>query len=149
MKILRVLLILAAGVGFPPIAAAQATTSDAGARKSLSPDAEGFIRNWVILEPIRLTNVQLTEGGVQTAVKHEYFDGQLVALPKDKDAVTANGTNLVWHAVAAKDYLISTYHFAYALGKPTSNVLFWGVTVVNCPREMKGVRLAIGCNASS
>jgi hypothetical protein len=47
-----------------------------------------------------------------------------------------------------KDYNVNTYHFAHAIGKPTSNVLFWSVTIVNCPREMKGVRLAIGCNAS-
>jgi hypothetical protein len=35
------------------------------------------------------------------------------------------------------------------LGKPTSDVLFWAVTIVNCPREMSGVRLAIGSNAAS
>ena len=27
--------------------------------------------------------------------------------------------------------------------------LFWGLAIVNCPEEMSGVRLAIGCNASS
>ena len=40
-------------------------------------------------------------------------------------------------------------NFAYALGKPTSFVLFWAVTIVHCPREMPGVRLAIGSNAAS
>jgi hypothetical protein len=35
------------------------------------------------------------------------------------------------------------YHFATALGKHTSDVLFWADTVVNSPREMRGVRLAI------
>src|SRR5688500_15974539 len=38
---------------------------------------------------------------------------------------------------------------AYALNKPTSNVLFWAVTVVNAPREIRGARLAIGSNAAS
>jgi hypothetical protein len=28
-------------------------------------------------------------------------------------------------------------------------VLFWAVTIVNCPREMPNVRLAIGSNAAS
>ncbi len=46
-------------------------------------------------------------------------------------------------------YNVNLYHFAYALGKPTSNVLFWAVTVVSAPREMPGVRLAIGSNAAS
>ena len=44
---------------------------------------------------------------------------------------------------------MNLYHFAYALNKPTSNVLFWAVTVVDAPREMPGVRLAIGSNAAS
>jgi hypothetical protein len=35
------------------------------------------------------------------------------------------------------------------LGQPTSNVLFWAVTVVNVSRELSGVRLAIGSNAAS
>ena len=46
-------------------------------------------------------------------------------------------------------YNVNLYHFAYALGKPTSNVLFWAVTVVDCPNELKDVRLAIGSNAAS
>ncbi len=35
------------------------------------------------------------------------------------------------------------------MSKPTSNVLFWAVTIVNCPQEMRDVRLAIGSNAAS
>src|SRR5690606_32285512 len=37
----------------------------------------------------------------------------------------------------------------YALGRPTSNVLFWAVTIIDSPREMKDVRLAIGSNSAS
>ena len=37
----------------------------------------------------------------------------------------------------------------YALNQPTSNVLFWVTTVVNAPRDLSGVRLAIGSNAAS
>ena len=36
-----------------------------------------------------------------------------------------------------------------AVNKPTSNVLFWAVTVVDAPRDMPNVRLAIGSNAAS
>src|ERR1051325_5584595 len=31
----------------------------------------------------------------------------------------------------------------------TSDALFWAVTIVNSPQEMRGVRLAIGSNAAS
>src|SRR5205807_9898119 len=56
---------------------------------------------------------------------------------------------LTWHAVDTKLCHVNLYHFAHALGKPTSDVLFWAVTIVNCAREFPGVRLAIGSNAAS
>ena len=36
-----------------------------------------------------------------------------------------------------------------AVNKPTYGVLFWAVTVVNSPREMKNVRMAVGSNSAS
>ena len=56
---------------------------------------------------------------------------------------------LVWHALDTTNYNVNLYHFAYALNKPTSNVLFWAVTRVEVPHEMRNVRLAIGSNAAS
>jgi hypothetical protein len=70
-------------------------------------------------------------------------------VPKDGDKVNVNGAQLTWHAEETKLYNVNLYHFARALSKPTSDVLFWAVTTVNCPREMRGVRLAIGSNAAS
>jgi hypothetical protein len=113
----------------------------------LPPSADGFIQRWTILEPIRSTG--LTDSAVRAAVEKEYFPNQLTLLPKDGDTVTCEGEELTWHSVDTKNYNVNLYHFAYALGKPTSNVLFWGVTVVNCPEEMADVRLAIGSNAAS
>jgi hypothetical protein len=110
--------------------------------------AAGFIQRWLILEPIRV-NGQLTDSAVQAAVKNEYFANQLTVIPHDTDKVTVAGTELAWHGVDTIGYNVNLYHFAYALGKPTSNVLFWAVTVVHSPREMAGVRLAIGSNAAS
>jgi hypothetical protein len=110
--------------------------------------AEGFIQRWLILEPIPRTG-QLSDGAVQAAVKNEYFPNQLAVMPHDGEKVTVGGTELTWHAVDTINYNINLYHFAYALGKPTSNVLFWAVAIVNATRDMPGVRLAIGSNAAS
>jgi hypothetical protein len=63
--------------------------------------------------------------------------------------MTVGGAELSWHAVDTRLYNVNLYHFAHALGKSTTNVLFWAVTVVNAPREIPGVRLAIGSNAAS
>lgn len=112
-----------------------------------APDANGFIQHWLILEPIPANG--LTDSLVQSAVKTEYFPNQFTVIPHDGDRVTVNGKELTWHVVDTNDYNVNLYYFAYRLGKPTSNVLFWAVTIVNCPQETAGVRLAIGSNAAS
>ena len=117
------------------------------ATRQEAPGADGFIQRWLLLEPIATGD--LTESVVQAAVKKEYFPNQLMAVPRDGDKVTVGGAELTWHAVDTKNYNVNLYHFAYALSRPTSNVLFWAVTIVNCPQEMRGVRLAIGSNAAS
>jgi hypothetical protein len=113
-----------------------------------APNASGFLPRWLILEPIRVSG-QLTDSAVQAAVKKEYFPNQFDVIPHDGDKVSAGNTELTWHAVETKDYNVNLYYFAHGLGKPTSNVLFWAVTIVNCPEEMPGVRLAVGSNAAS
>ncbi len=82
-------------------------------------------------------------------VKTEYFADQLTVIPRDGDQLTVGDAALRWHAVDTLAYNVNLYHFAYGLNKPTSNVLFWAVTIVTAPLEMPGVRLAIGSNAAS
>jgi hypothetical protein len=115
--------------------------------RSLAPGADGFIKRWVILEPIAANG--LTDSLVQAAVKKEYFPDQFDVLPRDGDTVRVGDVTLAWHAVDTRNYNVNLYHFAYALKKPTSNVLFWVVTVLDCPQQVHRVRLAIGSNAAS
>uniref|UniRef100_Q022X6 Acetyl xylan esterase n=1 Tax=Solibacter usitatus (strain Ellin6076) TaxID=234267 RepID=Q022X6_SOLUE len=122
-------------------------TLTAPASPQQAPNSDGFIQRWLLLEPIETNG--LTESAVQAAVKREYFPDQLTVVPRDGDKVMAGASQLTWHAVDTSNYNVNLYHFAHALGKPTSNVLFWAVTIVNLPREMSGVRLAIGSNAAS
>jgi hypothetical protein len=112
-----------------------------------APDVDGFIQRWFILEPIATSG--LSDTAVQAAVKKEYFPNQFSVVPQDGDKVTVGPADLSWYAVDTKLYNVNLYHFARALGKPTSDVLFWVVTIVNCPHEMQDVRLAIGSNAAS
>ena len=125
----------------------EAPTLTRPATPTRAPDEEGFIRRWLVLEPIGANG--LTDNVVQAAVRKEYFPNQFTVLPHDGDKVNVEGSDLTWHAVDSKLYNVNLYHFAYALGKPTSNVLFWAVTIVDCPIELKDVRLAIGSNAAS
>jgi len=109
--------------------------------------ADGFIQRWLLLEPIPVPG-QLTESAVRTAVETD-FSVPATPFPHDADKLKIGDSELAWHAVDTLNYNVNLYHFAYALNKPTTNVLFWAVTVVNAPREMSGVRLAIGSNAAS
>ena len=110
-------------------------------------DASGFIQRWLLLEPIRVPG-QLTQAAVRAAVEKD-FPVAALPMPHDGDTLKLGDSELAWHAVDTVNYNVNLYHFAYALNKPTTNVLFWVVTVVNSPREMSDLRLAIGSNAAS
>jgi hypothetical protein len=131
-----------------PAARAAASSLVPPATATTAPNADGFLQRWLLLEPIRVSG-QLTDSAVQTVVKNDDFPNQVTLIPRDGDTLTVGDTELAWHAVDTRAYNINLFHFAYALNKPTSNVLFWAVTIVNAPREMSGVRLAIGSNAAS
>lgn len=140
-SIIAVLAAIAASAQSAPVTLSAPTTPQ------IAPDGQGFIPRWLLLEPIPVNG--LTESAVQKIVKSDYFPNQYTVLPHDGDRVTVGDTELTWHAVDTRLYNVNLYHFAHDLGKPTSDVLFWAVTVVNCPREMADVRLAIGSNAAS
>jgi hypothetical protein len=113
-----------------------------------APNADGFLQRWLLLEPIRV-NGQLTDSAVRAAVAANDPPSRSTTLQADGDNITIGDAKLAWHAVDTSLYNVNLYHFAYALNQPTSNVLFWATTIVNAPREMSGVRLAIGSNAAS
>jgi hypothetical protein len=129
-----------------PRPAARTLTQPKGAASPV--DARGFIHRWLVLEPIPVAG-RLTEAAVQEALQLAALPDAVQALPHDGDVATVNGTLLQWHAVDTTNYNVNLFHFAWALSKPTSNVLFWVVTTVDSPREMSEVRLAIGSNAAS
>jgi len=108
---------------------------------------DGFIPRWSLMEPIPVNG--LTEPEVQAMVKKQWFADEYTVMPKDGQTEPVGDTTHTWHAVDTRLYNVNLYHFAYSLKKPTSNVLFWAVTIVNAPEEMHNVRLAIGSNAAS
>jgi hypothetical protein len=57
-----------------------------------TPNADGFIQRWVILEPIGAPG--LTQSAVQAEVRKEYFPGQFTKIPHDGDRVSVDGSEL-------------------------------------------------------
>lgn len=117
-----------------------------------APDADGFLQRWLLLEPIpkpNRTNAIFTGIYVRKTFQTEYFPNQFTVVPHDGDNVTVADQKLTWHALDSRNFNVRLFRFADGLKKPTYGVIFWAVTIVNSPREMKNVRLAVGSNSAS
>jgi hypothetical protein len=117
-----------------------------------APDADGFLQRWLLLEPIvkpNRSNDVFVGTYVRKALNTEYFPNQFTVLPHNGDKVTVAGKELAWHALDTTRFDVKLFRFAYGLNKPTYGVIFWAVTVIDSPREIKNVRLAVGSNSAS
>ncbi|MGE5942823.1 MAG: hypothetical protein ACM31G_00655 [Flavobacteriales bacterium] len=120
--------------------------------KKMTPDAEGFIQRWLLLEPINKpnrTNTVFTDSYLRKAFDTLYFKNQFTVLPKHGDKVKVGDQQLKWHALESTNFNVKLFRFAFGLDKQIYGVLFWAVTVVNSPEEMKNVRMAVGSNSAS
>ena len=142
------------------------------------PDSEGFIRRWTLLEPIdkpNSGNTVFTDTYLREHFNREYFKGQQTILPKDGQKVKAvfqqeqapagfgRGAQqmpegpkvktvkqtLTWHALDSENFNVKLFRFAEKYGEKVYGVLFWGVTIIDCPEDIENVRLAVGSNSAS
>jgi hypothetical protein len=117
-----------------------------------TPDKDGFIQRWLLLEPIskpNRSNTVFTDSYLRAAFDTLYFPNQFTILPEDGDIVKVGDTELAWHALDSKLFNVKLFRFAYGLSKPIYGVVFWAVTVVNAPEDMENVRMAVGSNSAS
>lgn len=116
-----------------------------------TPDNDGFIRRWMLLEPIdkpNQSNTAFTDSYLREAFYTEYFKEQLTLLPKDGQKVKVGKQKLTWHALDSKLFNVKLFRLATGLNKQMYGVLFWAVTVIDSPQEQT-VRLAVGSNSAS
>jgi len=122
----------------------------AGNKKT--PDSKGFIQRWLVLEPVRKNiarNNIFTDSYLRSTFNSDNFSADYTAVPEIGKQVKLGDQELKWYALDSKTYNFNLYHFTYAINTPPYGVLFWLVTVINCPEEIKNVRLAAGCNSGS
>ena len=118
----------------------------------MTPDAEGFIQRWLLLEPINKpnrSNTVFTDSYIRKSFDTLYFPNQFTVIPKDGEKVKVGEQELTWHALESTNFNVKLFRFAYGLDKQIYGVLFWTVTIVNSPEEMKNVRMAVGSNSAS
>ena len=141
------------------------------------PDDNGFIRRWLLLEPIDKPNpgnTVFTDTYLREHFNREYFKGQQTIVPKDGQKVKATfkqeqapagfgrgaqahekpevktvTQTLTWHALDSENYNIKLFRFAEKWGQQVYGVLFWAVTIIDCDQDIENVRLAVGSNSAS
>jgi len=145
---------------------------------SAQPDDEGFIRRWLLLEPIdkpNSGNTVFTDSYLREHFNREYFKGQQTIVPKDGQKVKAvfkqeqapagfgRGMqqapaqpevktvtqNLTWHALDSENMNVKLFRFAEKWSEKVYGVLFWAVTIIDCDEDIDNVRLAVGSNSAS
>lgn len=143
----------------------------------ISPDKDGFITRWLLLEPIPKpngSNTVFTDSYVRENLTAAYNPILQKKLPKDGDkvCVTVDVTpaapafvmpgmeapkiekkienrTLAWHALDSKRFNVKLFRFAAGLKLDVYGVIFWGCTVIDCPQEINNVRLSAGTNGAS
>ena len=143
------------------------------------PDEEGFVRRWMLLEPIdkpNSGNTVFTDSYLREHFGRQYFKDQQTILPKDGQKVKAEfkqeqapagfgrgfgqaqpaqpevktvKQTLTWHALDSENYNVKLFRFAEKWGTKVYGVLFWAVTIIDCEEDIENVRLAVGSNSAS
>lgn len=118
----------------------------------MAPDSDGFIRRWLLLEPINKpnrSNTVFTDSYIREAFATEYFPTQFTKIPSDGDKVKVGDQKLKWHALDSKLFNVKLFRFASNLDKQVYGVIFWAVTVIECAEDIENVRMAVGSNSAS
>jgi hypothetical protein len=108
------------------------------APQTFGPDAEGFIRNWLVLAPIAIEG----ESGA-TEIDRDLLKGEAAVRPKAGDTVTAGGRALTWKEHQTSDFFID---FLQAFGKEQGEyVAGYAVAYIVADADM-AVTLAVSSN---
>jgi hypothetical protein len=108
------------------------------APQTFSPDADGFIRNWLVLAPIAIEG----ESGA-SEIDRDILKGEATVAPKAGDKIGVGNQLLTWTAHQATDYFVD---FLQAFGQTRGEyVAGYAVAYVVADQEMK-VTLALSTN---
>ena len=107
--------------------------------QAASPDADGFIRNWLVLAPI---GIEGDQGASE--IDRDFIKGEAAAKPKAGDVVTVGpGQSVTWTLHQTTDYFID---FLQSFGKTRGEyVAGYAVAYVIADDETKAV-LALSTN---
>ena len=146
--------------------------------EAATPDSKGFIRRWLLLEPIskpNRSNTIFTDSYIRDAFAKEPYEGMFTTLPKDGQKVKVmvekqapvnlsagrpqmptgpqepvfEKATLTWYALDSKLFNVKLFRFATGLDKERYGAIFEAYTVVECDEDIENVRMAVGSNSAS
>lgn len=111
--------------------------------EAMQPDEKGFIRRWLLLEPIAhetRTNTVFVDSYVRQYLDTGWNKGDF-KLPQDgKDG---------WHALDSRLFNVKLYRYAVGTETGRYGMICRVVTVIDVPEDIECVRLAAGSNSAS
>ena len=144
--------------------------------EAVQPDELGFIRRWLLLEPISKPNrgnTVFVDSYVRTHLDTGWNKGEFT-LPKDGDKETMTveyqkpvdmsagrpmwgaapetemkKVKLAWHALDSKLFNVKLYRYAVGTETGRYGMICRAVTVIDVPDDLENVRLAVGSNSAS
>lgn len=111
--------------------------------EAMQPDEKGFIRRWLLLEPIAhetRTNTVFVDSYVRQYLDTGWNKGDL-KLPQDG----MDG----WHALDSRLFNVKLYRYAVGTETGRYGMICRVVTVIDVPEDIECVRLAAGSNSAS
>lgn len=144
--------------------------------EAVQPDELGFIRRWILLEPISKPNrgnTVFVDSYIRTNLdtgwnKGDFqipADGQKetmtvqVQKPVDMTAgrpmwgvepeLETKKVKLTWHALDSKLFNVKLYRYAVGTETGRYGIICRAVTVIDVPEDLENVRLAVGSNSAS
>ena len=111
----------------------------ASAADAARPDADGYIRDWIMLAPI-----MLSEGDTcAEALLKDQIPNESALRPKAGDKVNVRGKELTWRNVTAST---NYFDFNETLKSINDHVAGYMVTYIECEKEMPDVIVAVASN---
>ncbi len=102
------------------------------------PDAEGYIRDWLVLAPLPIGD----GGGADAVEKKQFADEADPKNAKDGTAQKVGGKELMWEKVTTKTFYIDFKELA----TPGEQVVGWAVAYLVAPAARTGLTLHFNSN---
>ena len=115
-----------------------AGTALPAAAQNGKPDAEGFIRDWLVLGPL-----PIGEGGGGDAIDKKQFATEAMPAAKEGAMQSFGSKELAWEKVAAKQFYID---FKELYPAQSEQVVAWAVAYIVVAAEKTGLTLRMNSN---